>query len=435
MPSYFLESTAHYNHFTTLEYCCSCPPLSGAFYAEQHWRAANEDSAHALGHRVIAIIEYIPVLGAIAALIERIFFWISETCFSPATIPETDDKEIASASVIIDNKASWRKKPIDLETAIVKMVKNAHKAVHEHGNEEYVSKKIAACYKGVDASIPTAEGIAKMVESEQPGLKFTHAIATECGGRPYMEDRSFYQEKGDFIIAGVFDGHAGDQVAAHVSTQLPGLLFAQLKQEKQNVHHALEVSIDTVQKQVVAHPEWDQAGSTAVITVIDKRTNLIYTATLADSEANVYRKDDKEMMSIPLSCIRDWRSEKDAQRAADALGEPDIAKEWPAETDRSKKKRYTTINVSRAIGDVNIGEAMSHKPKITINQLKAGDTLILASDGLKDNVEEPEIISNVALQSSFTANTIAETLVAKAVERGGWQVDNITVIAIKVGTD
>jgi serine/threonine protein phosphatase PrpC len=172
-----------------------------------------------------------------------------------------------------------------------------------------------------------------------------------------------------------------------------------------------------------------------VVCYVDKKTHHIYTATLGDSEANIYRKFDDKLKSIPLSCIRDWSSKKDAHRASIALGRPQIAINWP-KISNPKYLRFPYpffgINVSRSIGDVLLSGSpekpgVIHKPKITRIQVKSGDLLILACDGLKDYVSDNEIVS---ILKNPPPNP-AKHLVNYAIDEGN-SLDNVTVLAIAI---
>jgi hypothetical protein len=56
--------------------------LSGAPYALRHYQLSKTSNfSHCLGHRIICALEFIPILGALAALIERIVVWIYNKCF------------------------------------------------------------------------------------------------------------------------------------------------------------------------------------------------------------------------------------------------------------------------------------------------------------------------------------------------------------------
>jgi serine/threonine protein phosphatase PrpC len=310
-----------------------------------------------------------------------------------------------------------------------KMWKNAKKAIEEHEGKEEI-------YASPEESLPP---MALLVDAAPlTPLQLIHHVAEAQGVRDTMEDAHFFKEIEQGTITGILDGHGGSAVATHASTLFQEKFSAALTKAQGNVHEAFETVIHEIHEDIASHRNWDKIGSTAVLSFIDKNTHLIYTATLGDSEANVYRKIDGELKSIPLSCVRDWSSRKDAQRAAIALNRPKIAKQWPLihpKVLRFPSSRYG-VNVSRAFGDVDLTGTVEHpgvihKPKITVNQLKPGDTLILACDGLKDYVSETTIAALLALPfpEEDTSTIAAALLVNYALLSSR---DNISVMAIKV---
>ena len=113
-----------------------------------------------------------------------------------------------------------------------------------------------------------------------------------------MEDAHFFQELEQGVFLGVLDGHGGQQVAQFASKECQRRFPELLAQTGGNVRQTLELLIDEVHKKVAAHAEWNEVGSTAVLCYIDKQTHLVYTATVADSEANIYRNIEGQVKSI-----------------------------------------------------------------------------------------------------------------------------------------
>ncbi len=62
---------------------------SGAPYAKRHWELSNRATEHCLGHRIIAILQSIPVFGLLFCLIERIAAWFVTTAPLPQAQPIT----------------------------------------------------------------------------------------------------------------------------------------------------------------------------------------------------------------------------------------------------------------------------------------------------------------------------------------------------------
>lgn len=299
--------------------------------------------------------------------------------------------------------------------AVAKMEKNAKKAVEEH------KKKETGVYFLPEKS--------QLKEVFYPALSFQIFTAEKQGVRPAMEDAHFFQEIEEGIFLGVLDGHGGKEVAEYASAFLQNRFKEVFRQTERNIHQTFTRLIDEIHQEVAKRKEWFMIGTTAVLCFIDKYNHQIYTATVGDSEANLYREVGGKLMSIPLSCVRDWSCPKEAKRAATFLGSPQIAIDWP-KVSNPKHLRYPKsnygINLSRAIGDMVFAGAVIHKPKITLQQVEVGDILILACDGLKDYVLESEIITQIKQKGPLAKGLVDFALKVKQSQ------DNITVLTLYI---
>lgn len=310
------------------------------------------------------------------------------------------------------------------------MLKNAVKGIIEHHKKDPLG-----IYATLDEGIPPPSEFSK---SETTHLTFTCQAYEAQGKRKTMEDAHFFTEFDHGVLCGVFDGHGGKDVAIFASNEFTAKFPKELLKAKGNVHQAFEALIHKIHTKVAKNKKWNFTGSTAVITYIDKSSHNIYTATLGDSEANIYRTIGAGIRSLPLSIIRDWSSHKDATRAAIARNKPSFIKEY-METENPKWLRFPSalgVNVSRAIGDNEYSgtskkPGVIHKPKITINKLKQGDFLVLACDGLKDFVNEREIAGILAANSLQPASNLAEQLVKFALDEKKSN-DNVTALVVRI---
>ncbi|MBS0629688.1 MAG: protein serine/threonine phosphatase 2C family protein [Verrucomicrobia bacterium] len=330
---------------------------------------------------------------------------------------------------------SYRAIALTPEQAMEKMIRNSEKALKEHQSSH---------------AVPSKEALMQM---ESTPLTLNPTFADDIGPRPTMEDAHLFMEIEQGTLAGVFDGHGGKEVSAYASEQFQNRFSAVLKTHNGDAFRAFEVLIHEIQLEVAKKPQWNGIGSTAVVSFIDKETHQIITATLGDSEANLYRSKE----SIALSVVRDWTCKKEALRLINAFGT--IAQLWINKFGSNPKNIRSHlqygVNVSRAIGDVSETGTKEkplviHKPKITINKLQKGDILVLACDGLKDYVPEQEITDIVFnaqpihsysraffnwIASAFCCpeepKTLAQKLVHHAVHTRSAK-DNVTVFAIEV---
>lgn len=316
----------------------------------------------------------------------------------------------------IKERPEWKPRNLALEIAHSKMIKNALKAVREH--QEY------------SPAYATAQEIE---ESESASYEMTPLIFEIFkeewqGRRESMEDAHFFKVLDQGLLLGVLDGHDGMGVARHASENF-AQKFEQRLKESANVHQVFEHVFDELQQEILKDQEL-RGGSAVVISYVDKIKHVVYTATLADSEANLYRKIGTDYKSIPLSTVRDWSCQKDADRAAIALGKPEIARRWPLEM-HTKCLRFPYaygLNISRALGDKDYHNykgkpGIIHKPKITERAIRPGDILVLACDGLKDYVDEAKIVKHIHKENP------AKALMDKAAR---FSMDNVTIIAVKI---
>lgn len=331
---------------------------------------------------------------------------------------------------------------LDLDKAHAKMLKNARKAIKElrtnlknlafHGPDDgdiYSNTPWIGSTKFiVDPSIIPSK-VSDFPNSTP--LSFSFSSDAQQGLRKHMEDFHFFVEHPEGILTGVFDGHSGQAVASFAAERFKRGFFHELKSASGNVHTAFEVLNHKIQLKIISKKL--DGGSTAIICYVNKM-NQIFTATIGDSEARLYRRVDGRMMSIPLSCIRNWGSKKDAARAAKALNSPRIANEWP-KNHWPKLLRYKkVINVSRSLGDLSYSGTVErpgiiYKMKITMNYVKPGDVLISGSDGFWDYMPDKHIIKQMIFPDEEIP--LAMRLVKAALGKYR-SLDNVTAVTIGI---
>lgn len=348
---------------------------------------------------------------------------------------------------------AWGSVYINKELASYKMIKNQLKALTERPFQ--------------NAYISYAK-LKKCIKNHYPNpLKLEFGSKTDTGFRKTMEDAHFCIEMDKGTLVGVFDGHGGHEVA-NLAKQLFQTLFpVALLENKGNVHKSFEQVFFQIKLEILKIPQLNHKGSTAVVSFFDKKTNLVYTATLGDSEAKIYRKFEDEWKSIPLSCVRDWGSKRDETRAVLATNEefkePFFAtlKDYWRTLPNNKERRMANkgnsfiklvtgaINISRAFGDEanNIGRPINTvvtKSKIGVFPLLPGDVFVSACDGLWDFVHrEKKIVCCIADNHEKSSNKISEELVnlsldKQRVVRSHYpknKGDNVTVVVLKITED
>ena len=312
-----------------------------------------------------------------------------------------------------------------IEFVFQKMVKNSVKAIKEHKNKTIFNHiyPLSDVQSMIDNSIKTNR------------LEFTYSSFEAKGFRPSMEDAHFIVNIKEGLLSGLFDGHGGSEVAKFASSYVQNHFSIFLEKCEGNVYATFHLLLKSLDQEVKMNNAWDDTGTTAVICFIDYTTHLIYTATLGDSEANIYRSDNGKSISIPLSCIRDWSCEKEIKRAKKAphgklINENQRFVEFNPKKISFEHNKFR-INVSRAIGDKISNPkkktVISCKPKVTVHQIKPKDVVILACDGLKDYVQEHEIVYRV----KGDPKEVAQNLVNYAIEIKHSK-DNVSVLVVNV---
>lgn len=312
----------------------------------------------------------------------------------------------------------WENVFISNDEALPKMIKNELKALIEHRKalQDEGSALLEEWNPYID--LPQLEQIMEVFQSSEeskvPELKFCWGLSETIGLRDNMEDAHFTIKLPGGILTGIFDGHGGKEVADYANKRFQILFPRFLQGQYQgNVFKSFEATFSKIQAEIVKNQRFNEMGSTAVISYIDKETNFVYTATAGDSEAHIYRQIDGDWKCIPLSCVRDWGSKRDEARAEKGTaGEynPPVVEYWRTHTILGRDRRITTKapskkeyllygnNVSRGFGDHNnnIGrpiKVMQAKPKISVFPVQPGDVLVLACDGLRDYSDEYAIVA------------------------------------------
>jgi serine/threonine protein phosphatase PrpC len=366
-----------------------------------------------------------------------------------ALLTQNFDTSAKKIKKLRSSQKIWKPRKVEEGAAYLKMLNNALKACEEARNKLYKAQDLPAY-----ASPTQATALLLTPLPVDPLPPKSAIFSSEAKGkRSAMEDAHFCIEDENKILAGVFDGHGGSGVSNYVNEVFSIKFEAALAGSSGNVHEAFENVFGEIQNELEEKQKKGECkgGSTAVVIYVDKAKRLVYTATLGDSEANVYRVFNEKMKSIPLSCVRDWSSQKDANRMAVYHEDPEFAERWPkmnpkilrsgdiVERDCGGVKDLildfnSGVNVSRAFGDFRYrgkekAPLVISKPKITVNRLQEGDIVVLACDGLKDFVPEKEIIKIIQRSGG---EDIAENLVNSALGDSWKSTDNVTVVVIKI---
>lgn len=346
--------------------------------------------------------------------------------------------------------AFWAPRTLSKERADEKMEKNLMKAFAEH--RAVLEKKQQRILENRDdpagpflddedlGSIEDSlllyrdEEIAslRISSSVHPALRESKgSLASLQGRRESNQDRVVHVTRDEGILYAVFDGHGGEGVAEYAATVFKEKFFDQLKAYEGNIHRTFEYMMALIHWEYqVDNPSSLRVGTTVVVSFVDPKVGRVYTATLGDSEAFLFRKrqDGAGMSAIPLSNLRDWSYPKEAIRVAAYYQDSALYARY-TQSQAPKTLRFpkgSGVNISRALGDqFAAGElqcpVVIHKPKITCCDLVDGDQLLLASDGLFDAVPQSEIAQ------LCSRGETAEQFAYYAINTGS-SADNVSVI-------
>lgn len=206
-----------------------------------------------------------------------------------------------------------------------------------------------------------------------------------------------------FILADGMGGHqAGDYASRYAVEHL--VSFFEKKFPLKDVHGILKDGVRAVNRELYdlanENPELAGMGSTLVIATI--RGNVLYIANIGDSRLYLLR-DELEQVTRDHSYVEELVAMGMMKRGS---------------RDYQEKKNYIT----RALGVERSVDADLYALKC-----KAGDRILMCSDGLSNMVDEFEM--EYIIRSEETLEKQAEGLVDAANRNGGK--DNISVILIE----
>ena len=293
-----------------------------------------------------------------------------------------------------------------------KCLKTFHKAIREH-----------------DCSI-----VPPGIEKQESPLYLDCLSHSAKGKRTVMEDAHLDHELDDGRLIGIFDGH-GEK--GRIARQVRQIFKEEFQNELDKTPNDLKGVFQRLCELAQSKITDRSGGTTALVTYYEDETNRAYTATLGDSEMKIYRKVEDGIVSIPVSCVRDWKSPKDEKRAVELLTDEKTRKEWLA-IDEAKRRYFpplgtgaVRINLARSLGDLQVlyegKTAVSRKPKVSLCQLKSDDRVIFACDGLWDFIDEEKFIKDV-IEPCWDSDDLAERAVTYAIKTCNGT-DNVTVIA------
>jgi len=217
------------------------------------------------------------------------------------------------------------------------------------------------------------------------------------------------------MVADGIGGHNAGEVAADVAIQTVREYMHESisRHYTRNLQKAIEAADRAIYERAVSDPAYQNMGSTAVTAII--ADDRLYLAYVGDSRAYLIRDGRIQQMSVDHT----WAQEAiDAKRLT-----PEEARAHP---NRHVLKRFLGIRSEVQVDTRLHLSGTEDNEQAERNQgvaLQAGDTLLLCSDGLTDELQDEEIRAAVL---KYAPQQAAEQLVKMARARGGH--DNITVV-------
>jgi len=246
---------------------------------------------------------------------------------------------------------------------------------------------------------------------------------THQGGRDYMEDFYFYAEnfldEPGCLLAGIFDGHGGEEVASLAAQKTP-VIMAEFLKSGESEQQAFRNCYDRIS----GSGEFAEVGSTALCWLI--RKNRIVVANAGDSAIMLVPEDAK--LTKCLNQLHDTGNLEENKRILKAGGE--------IEGHYIYCRGDLGLAVSRSLGDHSHGRAgVICEPEINFYEIPASPIYFIAgSDGLWEHIDRftaGEIAQKVGTAELACKQILAKVFFNKA-DDDVEHYDNITLIVIKI---
>jgi serine/threonine protein phosphatase PrpC len=232
--------------------------------------------------------------------------------------------------------------------------------------------------------------------------------ACDCGRRESQEDMYAVIVTDEYVIAAVFDGHGGPEVAKHCCEILKN-------DGKLDFLDAHQGAIDKLGIDIV-----DVQGTTATVVTINKKEGLVYSENVGDSEAILF-KPGKPYIELTKSHNTN-KNVEDVTRIRNMGGCV-----FPF---RRNGSLYVmgSLNMTRSIGDTSLAPYIIQDPHCFNAEMGHNDVLVVASDGLWDVMNPADAYDLIYNMPDCTE--AAMMLVNEANARGTQ--DNITVVVVRL---
>jgi len=228
-------------------------------------------------------------------------------------------------------------------------------------------------------------------------------------GRVRADNEDHYlmlSERGVFIVADGIGGHAAGEVASEMAVRITSCAIGSLRgmsdqQAGARVRRAIEAANAAIFESTVSEEEKRGMGTTATVLVLLEGRYLI--GHVGDSRAYLLRGGHLVQLTKDHSYVQEL---------------VDAGLLTPAQ---ARSHRYSGV-ITRYVG-----ESREVVPDLYVGAIEQGDTMLLASDGLTEMLEEEALVR--ILCSDGEPQRCVDRMIAEANERGG--LDNITAIVLR----
>jgi serine/threonine protein phosphatase PrpC len=270
---------------------------------------------------------------------------------------------------------------------------------------------------------------------------------SETGSRPTNDDLHviFPTPSGDFFA--ICDGHGllngekilkgekqlGQEVAEIVGTSITTDLPNIISECNFNTKNAFERWARLVQQKIPIV----FGGTTAVVGFYEKITHFFHLATVGDSEAVVFRKENGKIVPIPMSPLINWETPRYVEKVKRIYSQSDF-EIWSKSLGKRRRFPLNGVNVANAFGDkcmtYNNQTAITQEPTSSMMQLKEGDLVLMACDGVFDFVTLDGLIVDVLQHYWDQPDAPLSKIIAQYALDTKNSSDNVTVLCMRVNS-
>lgn len=200
------------------------------------------------------------------------------------------------------------------------------------------------------------------------------SMAKAKGNRPYQEDQAGIYDTSQGLILAVFDGHGGSDVSDFCIQHLVSAYQAMMEVSDLNTR---ELRLRALINLLALRTNEMEAGSTASIVAIPADAKEAVIGILGDSPVIIRQAGGTIWQTLGHNVRTTSGAELDA-----AKGRGGVI--YGGYLYSSEGLSAAGLQMTRALGDKNLGNVLSHEPEIFTIPIDVDSWILVASDGLID---------------------------------------------------